>query len=227
MRQEALILVGSVALLSTIYLWADRATVDVGDLHRAPGDPASERVAVLRDAPPVPRNGSYVRSGIDADGTIHVTQWIRSRRGIHGLTIALPIASSGTSPAASDLRLVDGTGGDQRPVGPVGSSPAVVSFLVPVHVVRLSYVLTGTVTVSPSAPGRALADPVSLEVDPSTGARGPRTVEVTGTHVLNLACGSEAGTELEPCGRPGSDGWSTTLRATEHDRVVAQLDFGP
>jgi hypothetical protein len=208
------------------------AVVLLSSLRHDSTDPragATAASALVAPPPALPSRGSFVASNVQGDGTIQVTQWIRSPTAVSRLGLAaydtpLPTAR----PRATDLEVTTGDGTVLVSGLVVTTRRQVVDLEKPARVLRMTYSLEGVVDRSGSVTGRALAGVTFLDVDyPSAG--GPTTVEVTGGQVLNLAC---AAAEVEttprrPCGAPDAVGWSVTLSEKDRDdRVTAQLDLG-
>jgi hypothetical protein len=193
-----------------------------------PGPPAKAAAAARSlELPPVlAASGNFVRSNVRPNGTIRVTQWIRSHTDVDRITLSSYDADPpGGAPVANHLDVVDGGGQVAASDVEVGPDPRVVVFLVPTRVLRLTYTLRGAMDVSGSVPGRALAVPL-LDVD-YDGQDGPTTLEVTGVEVLNLACTDPVpSAEPRPCGEPDETGWRVTLEGSDRDdRVTAQVDL--
>lgn len=195
---------------------------------------AGADVRVERLVPPrsLPSRGMLVSSRVRADGSVAVTQWIRSPQGIDQVTILAP-GSTGApgSPRVANVRLV-GDGGAVLADGiAVGSSPRQVRLDRPTSVLQVTYVLDGVAERSSTVPGRLLVQ--ALATGLVTNARsGPTIVTAeapVGAEVLNLAC-SDARSSVEllrPCGNPDGTGWQVRLSPTASvGRVVAQVDLG-
>ena len=222
----AVLVIGLVAL-------AVEAVVIVSSLEDGPERRRNHAVsghAIVAPPPPaaLPETGSFVSSDVRADGTIRVSQWIRSdeavsKLGLEAYDTPLPTAE----PRATDLEIATGKGKVLVSGLVVGTRPQVVDLEKPARVLRMTYSLRGVVDRSGSVTGRALAGVTFLDVGYEP-ASGPTTVEVTGDRVLNLACAdAEAETApRRPCGAPDSTGWSVTLPEEDRDdRVTAQLEL--
>jgi hypothetical protein len=196
-----------------------------GDSGRQSDEPGEAPV------PPaaLPLLGSYITSEVRADGTIRVTQWIRSWATFSSLTLSAydaPLPPG--EPVAKDLRAVDDGGRVLVAGAVVGTESRRLEFARPTRFLELTYELQGAVDRSGTVPGRALAAITFLDVDYAS-AGGSTTVLVTGGSVLNLACApaTAAPSESRPCGAPEGQGWRVTLSADDReDRVTAQLDLG-
>ena len=166
-----------------------------------PPEPPSATLTLPTTEPPdaLRSTGAYVRSVVQPDGTIRVTQWVRVGAAVDRITLAsYDPDQSGEPPVATDLDIVDASGSVVLSEGEVGTGGRTIE-LEASRVLRLTYDLTGAVSMSGSVPGRAIATSTALDVDYPD--EGPATLEVTGAEVLTLACGGLEPDDLRPCGR--------------------------
>ncbi|MET0524340.1 MAG: hypothetical protein ABWZ91_06035 [Nocardioides sp.] len=191
-----------------------------------PPDAPSATVTLPTSEPPdaLRSTGAYVRSVVQPDGTIRVTQWVRVGAAVDRISLVSYDADpSGEAPVATDLDIVDSSGSVVLSGGTVGTDGRTVE-LGSARVLRLTYDLAGAVSMSGSVPGRAIAMSTALDVDYPD--EGPTTLEVTGAEVLTLACGGPEPDDVRPCGRPDGTGWTVRLAGeVRDDRVSAQLDL--
>ena len=190
-----------------------------------PESPSATLTRPMTEPPDALRStGAYVRSDVQPDGTIRVTQWVRVGAAVDRITLAsYDPGQPGEPPVATHLDIVDASGRVVLSQGEVGTGGRTIE-LESSRVLRLTYDLTGAVSVSGSVPGRAIATSTALDVDYPD--EGPATVEVTGAEVLTLACGGLEPDDLRPCGRPDGTGWRVRLAGVvRDDRVSAQLDL--
>ncbi len=177
----------------------------------------------------LPDEGSLVQSDVRSDGSIAVTQWIRTSTDIDevALSAATPAGGAGT-PEAVDGRLVGSDGTILADDITVDTAAVRIRFDEPTRLVRATYVLRGAVDASGTVDGRLRASIVSLDLDFAAEA-GPTVVVVSGHdgEVLNLACANaRSGVALlRPCGAPDGARWRVRLPAADReDRVTAQVD---
>jgi len=189
-------------------------------------EPPSATVTLPTAGPPdaLRSTGAYVRSVVQPDGTIRVTQWVRVGAAVDRITlVSYDAEQPGEPPVATDLDIVDTSGSVVLSEGTVGAGGRTVE-LESARVLRLTYDLAGAVSMSGSVPGRAIATSTALDVEYPD--EGPTTLEVTGAEVLTLACGGPGPDDLRPCGRPDGTGWTVRLTGeVSDDRVSAQLDL--
>lgn len=196
-----------------------------------PPDPPGATLARTSTEPPdeLRSTGTSVRSVLQLDGRIRVTQWVRVPAAVDEITLAsYAPEESDEPPVATGVEIISASGRVVLSEGEVGADPRTVP-LGPARVLRLTYDLTGAMSMSGSVPGRALAASVALDVAyPGEAAATVEvmvedTVEATGAEVLTLACGRD---DLRPCGRPDDAGWRVRLSgAARDDRVSAQVDL--
>jgi hypothetical protein len=191
-----------------------------------PPEPPSATVTPTKPEPPgaLRSTGTHARSVVHPDGTIRVTLWVRVGADVDRITLAsYDPDQSGEPTVATHLDIVDASGSEVLSEGKVGTDARTVE-LESSRELRLTYDLTGAVSMSGSVPGRAIATSTALDVEYPD--EGPATLEVTGAEVLTLACGGLEPDDLRPCGRPDGGGWRVRLDgAVRDDRVSAQLDL--
>ncbi len=175
----------------------------------------------------LPESGALVDAVVQADGTVRVAHWLRTRGAVNQLS--LRTSGSLADPASvADLRVLTSQGQLVLDDPRVDSRPRVLSLVRPTLLVRLDYTLSGVTVRSPDAPGRALVGAVALVV--GSAEEPERTVvRVRGQTVRTLACSRPDWVVVQqrPCGRPAAgDGWTVDLggRAAE-DVVTAQVDL--
>ncbi len=181
----------------------------------------------------LPLQGALVRSVVRPDGSIAVTQWLRSADEIDKVTLSVPTPVGGReTPRAEDVRLVGDDGTVLADHLTVDTASQEVRFAYPTRLVRATYVLGDAVDRSSSVDGRVRALLVALDVDFATRT-GPTVVQVSGApagaEVLNLACANARSRValLRPCGAPSGSGWRVRLPAVSaEDQVTAQIDLG-
>lgn len=226
-------------LLGLVLLLVVATTFVVLGLRSGPDAPsASFAGSVTQEPVPVPlaRDASYVRTTVLPSGDLEVTHWIESSVVLLTLDLSLP-ALPVPEAAGTEVTAVEGSGGiaahDVRVVadgheatGPenILDTPGTYSFLA-ADSVQITYRLSGAITRSTSAPGRALVTATALEVASRARTEGV-THAVLAAEVLSLACAPSAlPADLRPCGAPDADGgWSVNLDAERLDeRVLAQV----
>lgn len=168
---------------------------------------------------------SYVETRVLANGTVAVRQFIRAGEPLDQLSLALPQIPGVEGLAAVRVRVMaDG----ERVEGPrrITGRPVTYTFGRTVDL-ALSYRLTGAVTRSSSAEGRALAVATTLDLIYSPRVEQETRV-VRATEVLTLACSSSPQDPPEPCGEDDGDGqWRVELAGAEvADRVTAAVNIG-
>ena len=234
-------LVQRAKLLGLVVLLVVATTLVVLGLRSGPDAPSASFAGSVRQEPvPVPlaQDASYVRTTVLPSGDLEVTHWIESSVVLLTLDLSLPglpvpeaaeaeaTAIEGTAAAgiaAHDVRVVaDG----HEATGPesILDTPGTYSFLAG-DSVQITYRLSGAVTRSTSAPGRALVTATALEVASRARTEGV-THAVLAPEVLSLACAPSAlPADARPCGAPDPDGgWSVDLDAERLDeRVLAQV----
>ncbi|KQW53120.1 hypothetical protein ASC77_02130 [Nocardioides sp. Root1257] len=211
----AVLVVEGIALARTIGS-QESARRDVATPLQAPAD--------------LPVEGSLVLSRIRADGTVEVTQWIRSTEDITELSVAAPdvgVGADGVSVTGARLVAADGTSlADDLTVT---AEPRVVGLESPTTMVRATYVLRGAAEQSGTVRGRVLARAVALDLSFPAQA-GPTVVVVAAAGdgvVRNLACANAQSSValLRPCGTPDGTRWRVRLPpAGRGDVVAAQVD---
>lgn len=196
-----------------------------------PDEPDPPAAALPLLAPDeLPELGSLVLSEVRADGSVRVTQWLRSGDGIDELLLTAPTVAGAADPiSATDGRLVGSDGTVIADDLTIGAEPRLVRFADSTTMVRATYVLRGAVERSSTAAGRLRALAVSLDVDLSS-LSGPTVAVVetqTGGEILGLACGN-ARSEValvRPCGTPDGSRWRVRLPpVSREDRVTATVD---
>jgi hypothetical protein len=193
--------------------------------------PPSRGVAPLAAPAELPAKGALVRSVVEADGSVEVTQWIRSGDSIGEITLSAPEGAADAAVRATDGRIVAADGTILADHLAVDAAPKRVRFANPTTLVRATYVLRGAVVSSDSVDGRLLARVVALDLDfPAQG--GPTVVVVaaggTGGEVRNLACVNARSPValMRPCGAPDGSRWLVRLPPESRtDRVTAQVDL--
>ncbi|MDF1606004.1 hypothetical protein [Nocardioides sp. YIM 152315] len=190
--------------------------------------PAELRGDGLLPPSALPSQGMLVVGQIRADGSVEVTQWIRSFDAITGLRLSEWSAPG--APRPTDLRLVAADGTILADEGSGEVEPRGVRLDRPTSLVRATYVLNGTTDESSTKPGRRLVPAVSVGLE-STPQAGPTFVQVrapVGGEVLSLACDDARSPVdlLRPCGQPVGTGWQVRLSADARaDRVAALVDL--
>jgi hypothetical protein len=176
----------------------------------------------LRAPDGLPARGSLIETSVEKDGSLVVGQWVRPPRSLKAIRLMVPEVPGAARARVEDLRVtVDGTV-LHRGVA-LDSSGVLVSLARPATMVGFRYRVLGASVLSPSKPGRALANVTPLIVDAS--APGRRVVRVRGT-VLSAACAEPGEVESRPCGAPTGGTWTVELRgAHRRDQVVAQVDL--
>lgn len=220
--------VGVVVLLVEFFAIASSLRSDDSDDSDEPDPPAAGLPLLAPDE--LPERGALVLSEVRADGTVHVSQWLRSGDGIDELMLTAPTVAGAADPIrATDGQLVAADGTVIADDLTVGAEPRLVRFADPTTMVRATYVLRGAVEQSATVPGRLRASVVSLDLDLSS-LSGPTVAVVetqTGGEILGLACGN-ARSEVElvrPCGTPDGSRWRVRLpQASREDRVTATVD---
>jgi hypothetical protein len=188
--------------------------------------PKPDFVAATPTSPvSLPDNGSFVQSTVLANGAIEVQHWIRTK-GIFRLSLSVPTLSVEEKVRASDVEVV----ADGKPLFGSSTIDEVARTNYPEGAIDIyiSYVLSGAVARTTSAPGRALARITALDVGYDVeGGVSQRRIE--GANVLSLACfpRSTGGSRVHPCGNADDGAWEVTLTGgVRDDRVMAQFDQG-
>jgi hypothetical protein len=171
---------------------------------------------------------SYVDVRIRPSGVVRVRHWIRSDAGVSRLGLSVPLnirAVAGSPPVRVRNVLVVADGRAVSRGEWLRNGRGSYNFAGSTEVF-VRYVLDGAVERSGSAPGRALARLIALEVDLSPPLRAT-TYAVSGGEVLDLACSARSvGAVPYPCGSPAGAGWKVRLaQADRHAVVSAQLDL--
>lgn len=176
----------------------------------------------------LPATGALVLSEVRADGSVEVTQWIRSGDGIDRALVTAPGGSAeGVSVTGGRLVAADGTviADDLTAT----AEPRGLRFADPTTMVRATYVLRGVAEESGTVAGRVVAQAVSLDLS-IPAQTGPTVVVVAAAEngvVRNLACTNarSAVALLRPCGAPDGSRWRVRLPPERRtDRVAAQVD---
>lgn len=192
-------------------------------------DPPRASLADARSfesAPPRPlaAGEAYVRTEVLPSGDLTVTHWIASRRLLDSVRLLLPEATESKRVTAEQVRVVVD---DAVVPGPDRISVLTARYFFRVaSMVQISYRLTGTLELSESAPGRALARPTALDVLTYERASHRVTRTVIGPRVLALACAPPGrSSNPVPCGTRVSAGqWTVELLGRRaRDRVIAAL----
>lgn len=193
--------------------------------------PATDRPSGARSVAPtppgeLPKVGSYVESRIRRDGRIAVTQWVRTRKPLRAVDLALPrVRPQGRPVRAVRVRIIaDGS----VVAGPrfVGRAGRHVVLDNPSTTIRVRYTLRGLVDRSTSAGGRAIARATALRVRHGAGRRGPTRIDVVAAKMLSVTCLSAPEAQPRPCGAPRRGRWHVVLRGPRRDDVVqAQVDL--
>ena len=183
--------------------------------------------ATLRFTPPaaVPTGSELVRTRVLDSGALRVDHWVRPAGPVTSVGLAVPGPLS-DQVSAQQVR-VETVAGVQSGADAVGARGARYAFPAS-STLHVSYVLTGAVVRSDSAPGRALARLASLSLTLPRDRRAT-TVELTGGRLLAAACApADAAAGARPCGRAVDRGWRVVLPPpARHHVVTAQLDLGP
>ena len=197
-------------------------------------EPAGE-VSLVAGPPPtepvrLPARGAFVDVRVQPDGTVDVTQWLRSGNAISELTLAVfdspQIDVPGPGPQATDVQVSTSQGTVVLADPTIGAEPRTIDLVRPSLLVQLDYTLTGVTETQSSPPGRALIGTVFLDTA-FEGEQGRERVQVGGRRILSLACiDPEAELALSPCGGEREGGWSVNLKGGNlDDRVTAQVDL--
>ncbi len=192
--------------------------------------PASADTVALVAPHELPARGALVLSEVRPDGTVGVSQWIRSPEGFSELSVAAPDLTGVDGLSVTDGRVVAADGTVLADDLPDSEGPSVVRFDRSTTMVRATYVLQGGTAGSPTVEGRVLAQAVSLDLS-YPDQTGPTVVVVAAAGsgvVRNLACANARSTValLRPCGEPDGLRWRVRLPSESRlDRVVAQVDM--
>ena len=181
------------------------------------------------DVPPVepPDGGSHLEVTVLESGDLDVDQWVRSSTPLTALRLSVPADPLvGGGVVASDLR-ASADGREAEVPTSLANAPAVIT-LANVHLVHLTYRLTGALLRSPSRADRALARTVALDLDLNgEPRRGPMTISFRGATALVVTCDGAAGGVHARCGRrDDADDWQVPAadRGAD-DRVMALLQL--
>ena len=221
-------LVGAGVVVLLIELVAIVRAVRSDDPGREP-DPSAVSLPLL--APdPLPEEGALVLAEVREDGTVRVSQWVRSGDGIDQLTLAAPAVAGSAGPVrATGVRVVAADGTVVADELVIGTEPRRIRFADPTTMARATYVLRGAVDRSATEDGRLRAL-VSLDADLSS-LSGPTVAVVKAQadgEVLGVGCGNarSAVQLVRPCGTPDGSGWRVRLPAvSREDRLTAVVDL--
>jgi len=171
-----------------------------------------------------PQPGVLVRSRINADGGLRVTQWVTPAADLTGFALRVePASFASASTQLSQLQVSrDGVVVDEVTGRLDEGARALLSVPGDGGTVRLDYLVEGAVARSlQSAPNRALVD-LSVVRIARSGLR--QVVQLRGASVLSLACGT-APEPAEPCGRLSESGGRVLLPASSGADVIAAIDL--
>lgn len=227
-RSRRRLLLGAVAVVGVALLLVEGVALVRG----IDSEESAHRLGTLPLQPPadLPPEGSLVLSTVRAaNGTVEVTQWIRSGDDITTLSVSAPDLGDAGAVTATDAHVVAADGTTIVDDLTVGAEPRELVLDTPTRLVRATYVLRGAADESATVEGRVLARVVSIDLGFPTQT-GP-TVVVVGAAgegvVRNLACADarSAVALLRPCGTPDGDRWRVRLPPEgRDDAVAAQVD---